>query len=96
MTITAISPIPELLTLPATLPLDDAVRLELVDGVPIFRATATVQNRIELLLDKQKEDVLTQTEVQELDLYEEVDDYLSFVNRVVRLHILTDYKPSCL
>lgn len=84
MSIATIQPIPQLHLLPTTLPLDNAVRIELAEGVPIFRATSTVQTRIESLLDKQKESPLTQTEEEELDLYEEVDDYLSFVNRVVR------------
>ncbi len=84
MTIAAIQPIPSLKKLPKTLPIDNAVRLELVDGVPIFRAASTVQERIELLLDKQRESQLTKLESQELDLYEEADDYLSFVNRTVR------------
>ncbi len=89
MTIAAIQPIPSLKRLPKTLPLDNAVRLELVDGVPIFRAASTVQERIELLLDKQRESQLTKHESQELDLYEEVDDYLSFVNRTIRNLLLS-------
>lgn len=84
MAIAAIQPIPQLRTLSATLPLDNAVRLELEEGVPVFRATATVQERIEFLLEKQRATKLTKREEQELDLYEEIDDYLSFVNRTVR------------
>lgn len=83
MTIAAIQPIPSLKKLPKTLPIDNAVRLELFDGVPSVRAASTVQERIELL-EKQRESQLTKLESQELDLYEEVDDYLSFVNRAVR------------
>ncbi len=89
MTINAIHPIPQLQRLPATLPLDNAVRLELEEGIPVFRATATVQERIELLLNKQHKLQLSKSENQELDLYEEIDDYLSFVNRTVRNLILT-------
>lgn len=84
MTLATIQPIPQLRTLPTTLPLDNAVRLELEEGVPVFRATATVQERIEFLLRKQSNAKLTKREEQELDLYEEIDDYLSFVNRTVR------------
>lgn len=76
-------PIPQLRTLPTTLPLGNAVHLELEEGVPVFRATATVQGRIEFLLEKQIATKLTKREEQELDLYEEIDDYLSFVNRVI-------------
>ena len=70
--------------LPSSLPLDGAVRIELVEGVPIFRASNLVQGRIEALLIKQKESELTSEEVTELDKYEELDDYLSLVNRIVR------------
>jgi hypothetical protein len=84
MTIAAIQPLPQLRTLPTTLPLDNAVRIELEEGVPVFRATSTVQERIEFLLEKQGDTKLTKQEEQELDLYEEIDDYLSFVNRTIR------------
>lgn len=89
MTISTVQPIPQLQKLPATLPLDNAVRLELEEGIPVFRATTTVQERIELLLNKQHKLQLSKSENQELDLYEEIDDYLSFVNRTVRNLILT-------
>jgi uncharacterized protein YnzC (UPF0291/DUF896 family) len=71
-------------SLPATLPLEGAVRIELEEGVPIFRATSIIQKRIEELLFKQKETSLSQEEEQELNSYEEIDDYLSFVNRTIR------------
>ena len=93
MHMTAVQPIPQLQKLPATLPLDNAVRLELEEGVPVFRATTTVQTRIERLLEKQRAAQLTKSEDQELDLYEEVDDYLSFVNRTVR-NILLAQAPQ--
>jgi hypothetical protein len=70
--------------LPATLPLEGAVRIELEEGVPIFRASSGVQARIEELLLKQREVGLSAMEDQELDCYEEIDDYLSFVNRTIR------------
>ncbi len=70
--------------LPNSLPLDGAVRIELMEGVPIFRASSLVQERIEALLTKQKESALTLEENKELDEYEELDDYLSLVNRTVR------------
>ena len=93
MQITAVQPIPQLQKLPATLPLENAVRLELEEGIPVFRATTTVQTRIERLLEKQRAAQLTKSENQELDLYEEVDDYLSFVNRTVR-NILLAQAPQ--
>ncbi|WP_414553307.1 hypothetical protein [Anabaena sp. CCY 0017] len=70
--------------LPNSLPLDGAVCIELVEGVPIFRASSLVQGRIEALLIQQKESVLTSEEETELDEYEELDDYLSLVNRIIR------------
>jgi hypothetical protein len=85
MTITTlVEPIPKLNSLAAALPLDGAVRIELQQGIPIFRASTPVEERIKMLLHKQREANLTATESDELLLYEEIDDYLSFVNRVVR------------
>lgn len=75
---------PKLQSLPTTLPLEGAVRIELVEGVPMFRASNVVQERIETLLFKQQTSQLSPDEEQELDRYEEIDDYLSFLNRVVR------------
>ncbi|MCX6067432.1 MAG: hypothetical protein NT121_17040 [Chloroflexi bacterium] len=76
--------LPKLHSLPASLPLDRAVRIELVEGVPVFKASGRIQARIETLLFKQRNSPLLIDEEAELDQYEEVDDYLSFVNRVVR------------
>ena len=45
--------LPKLHSLPTTLPLEGAVRIELEEGVPIFRASETVQTRIDTLLEKQ-------------------------------------------
>ena len=76
--------LPQLENLRHTLPIEGAVRIELVEGIPIFRASTTVKNRIEELLEKQQNLPLNPEEEQELNLYEEIDDYLSFVNRTVR------------
>ena len=43
-----------------------------------------MQNRIESLLNKQRDASLTEDESQELERYEEIDDYLSFTNRMLR------------
>ncbi len=80
----AISLLPKLRSFPQNLPIEGAVRIELVEGIPIFRAASIVQNRIEFLLAKQQDDTLSPTEEEELDCYEDIDDYLSFVNRMVR------------
>lgn len=80
---------PKLRSLPETLPIDGAIRIELAEGIPIFRASSSVQTRIEELLEKQQNSLLTSEEEGELDLYEEIDDYLSFVNRTLRNLSLT-------
>lgn len=76
--------IPKLDRLPETLLRDGAVNLELEQGVVIFRASAAVQARIAELLEKQRASVLSEEEERELTDYEEVDDYLSHVNRLIR------------
>jgi hypothetical protein len=88
----AISPLPKLHHLPASLPLDGAVRLELQDGLPVLRASTAVQRRITALLRKQRETALSPEETDELDRYEEIDDYLSFLNRIVR-NLVQDQQP---
>ena len=55
---------PRLDSLPQTLPLEGAVRIEMEEGVPLFRASSTVQKRIEALLVKQKNSGLTEEEEQ--------------------------------
>jgi hypothetical protein len=77
------SPLPTLRHLPASLPLEGAVRLELQDGVPVFRATIVVQRRIATLIRKQQHGTLSAAETTELDQYEDLDDYLSLLNRLV-------------
>jgi len=80
----SVYPLPKLHRLPAALPLEGAVRLDLHEGLPVLRASAAVQERIAELLRKQQTAALTPEELDELDRYEEMDDYLSFLNRVVR------------
>ncbi|HBL14868.1 MAG TPA: hypothetical protein DD379_26455 [Cyanobacteria bacterium UBA11162] len=76
--------LPKLQNLPKSLPIEGAVRIELIEGIPIFRASTTVQYRIEELLEKQQTSLLNSEEEQELNLYEDIDDYLSFINRTIR------------
>ena len=84
MNTVTIRPLPRLHALPATLPLEGAVRIELEEGIPVFRASGFIQAQIEELLLKEREVGLTGEEEEELDRYEEIDDYLSFVNRMTR------------
>jgi len=64
--------------------MDDAVRIEPCEGAPVFRATPRVQERIEDLLEKQTEGPLSAMEERELLAFEELDELLSLVNRLVR------------
>jgi len=91
MTTSLIAPIT---TLPKNLPLDGAIAITLQDGVMIFRASQNIQQRIENLLDKRQETPLTETEEQELDDFEAIDDYLSFVNRMIRNNFLMANESS--
>jgi predicted ATPase len=85
---------PKLLILPTTLPIEGAVRIDLEEGIPMFRASMVVQNHIEALLAKQQIAPLNAEEEQELDCYEEIDDYLSFVNRMLRNLSLNQVQSS--
>jgi hypothetical protein len=76
--------LPKLHSLPPSLPIEGAVSIQLVEGIPIFRASDIVQSRIERLLAKQLDEPLSPDEEEELNSYEEIDDYLSFVNRTIR------------
>jgi hypothetical protein len=80
---------PKLKLLPAFLPIEGAVQIVLEQGIPIFQASSAVQSHIEDLLAKQQISPLSPAEEQELDCYEEIDDYLSFVNRTLRNLSLT-------
>jgi uncharacterized protein YnzC (UPF0291/DUF896 family) len=76
--------LPKLSSLPNNLPIEGAVRIELAEGIPLFTASSFVLARIEQLIAKQQDSALSPEEEQELDSYEEIDDYLSFVNRTMR------------
>lgn len=77
-------PVPTLSDLPVTLPRKGAIEIELEQGVLIFRVSEIVQNRIETLLDKHRASSLTPDEEQELRRYEDLDDYMSYLNRLTR------------
>ena len=82
--ITSVESVPKLNGLPNGLPPDGAVEIEVEEGVLIFRVSKNAQERVENLLDKNKQNSLTDSEKTELDRYEEIDDYLSFLNRLTR------------
>jgi hypothetical protein len=76
--------LPKLKRLSEHFPTEGSVRIELQDDIPVFRASMAVQLRIQDLLSKQENVSLNSEEELELDCYEEMDDYLSFINRTVR------------
>jgi hypothetical protein len=80
--------LPNLQNITPLLPLEGVISLDLCEGIPHFRASQSIHDRIQSLLEIQKECPLSLEEEQELDRYEEIDDYLSFVNRTVRNAIL--------
>jgi len=75
---------PQFTSLLQALPLDNIVRIELSEGIPIFRALPHIQGRIEKLLEQQQTSPLSAIEKRELTQYEELDDFLSLVNRLTR------------
>ena len=75
---------PMLHGLPISLPRDGAVQLEFEQGVLVFRVSQAVQDRIEALLSQQRTSGLSKDEAEELKQYEDIDDYLSFTNRLLR------------
>ncbi len=77
-------PVPTLSGLPVTLPREGAIGIELEEGVLVFRVSEAVQGRVEALLRKHRASGLTPAEEQELRQYEDVDDYLSYLNRLIR------------
>jgi hypothetical protein len=85
---------PRLKRLPATMPDDGSITIRLEEGVPVFQAAHSVQARIELLVRKQRTANLTTAEIEELEQYEEIDDYLSYLNRLVRNMLQADATPS--
>jgi hypothetical protein len=70
--------------LPAALPREGAIALEIEQGVLVFRASRVVQERIETLLHKERTSKLSSDEERELQWYEEMDDFLSYINRLAR------------
>jgi hypothetical protein len=63
---------------------DGAITIEMEGGAPILRASRAAQDSVEGLLVKQRSVELTPDEEMELRQYEELDDYLSYLNRLTR------------
>jgi hypothetical protein len=71
------------------MPEEGSISIVLQEGVPIFRASRLVQERVQLLLDKVADDGISSAESEELDRYQEIDDYLSHLNRLIRNSVLS-------
>lgn len=70
--------------LPPALQREGAINLEIEQGVLILRVSKAVQNRVENLMHKQQTTQLTEDEEKEMEQYEQIDDYLSLLNRLSR------------
>lgn len=68
----------------ASLPLENAVELVLEQGSNHFQGFVSRSDQIAELLDRQGSGVITPHEESEFDAFEEIDDYLSHVNRLIR------------
>lgn len=82
--ITPVENVSRLNGLPSCLSPDNAIEIEVEEGTLIFRISKNAQEKIENLLNKNRENNLSDFEKSELDRYEEIDDYLSFLNRLTR------------
>jgi hypothetical protein len=89
MAIFELLPLPKIKKLPRSMPEEGAISIILQEGVPIFRASRAVQERVQALLDKASEAKLSAAENEELERYQEIDDYLSHLNRLIRNSILS-------
>lgn len=76
--------LPHLNQLTANSLTEGAVSIYLEEGIPIFRASKNLQNRMEELLLLNQQGCLTTEQEVQLNSYEEIDDYLSFINRTIR------------
>lgn len=85
--------LPKLEALPKNLQ-DGSITMRLEEGVPTFSASQVVQEHIQELLEKAKSNLLSKQEREELGRYEDIDDYLSHLNRVVRNMLVHGSKNS--
>jgi hypothetical protein len=92
MTVFEPLPLPRIKKLPRSLPKEGAISIGLQEGVPIFRASRLVQERVQTLLDKAADNEIDAAESEELDRFQEIDDYLSHLNRLIRNSVFTPIK----
>jgi len=70
------------LTKPSTL-LPTGLCTQRVNNLTLFKFTPELGDRLQQLLDKQKEDALTPEEIVELDAIGELDRIFSYINAVI-------------
>jgi hypothetical protein len=63
--------------------LPKGVRVEQVNHLTLFKFTDELGERLQILLDKKKADVLTSEEAVELEAIGELDDIFSYINAVI-------------
>jgi len=69
---------------PTALRREGAISIEVEEGIVVLRASKAVVDRVESLLRKSRGAKLTSAEKKELKQFEEIDDYLSLLNRLSR------------
>lgn len=77
-------PIPKLEALPPSFPAEGALNIKIKEGIPVIKSSSKIQNRIERLINRQKRGELSQDEIDQFDYFEQIDDYISLLNRITR------------
>lgn len=63
--------------------LPKGIRVQQVNHLTLFKFTDELGNRLQILLDKKKADVLTSEEAVELEAIGELDDIFSYINAAI-------------
>jgi hypothetical protein len=63
--------------------LPKGIRVQQVNHLTLFKFTDELGDRLQILLDKKKADVLTSEEAVELEAIGELDDIFSYINAVI-------------
>ncbi|NEO88399.1 MAG: hypothetical protein F6J87_29840 [Spirulina sp. SIO3F2] len=70
---------------PSTL-LPDGLQTQQLNNLTLFKFTPQLGDRLQTLLDKQKDDTLTTEETLELAAIGELDDIFNYINAVMFAH----------
>lgn len=70
--------------LPNSLPSEGSIGIELVKGLLVFRISTKIQEPIETLIAQKTESALTSEKETELDQYQQLVDYLNWVNETIK------------